>query len=316
MEKKICVVGLGGVGGLIGGALAHNYETVYFYVRGDRLASIRDHGLKVVSNSMGEFTAYPKLASDDAVKIGVMDVVILAVKHFSLEQVCREIKPLIGPDTVVIPLLNGANTGDKVRALLNGQWDGPLSGQGLVLDALIYIITESTSDFSVRHQSPYANIHIGVNEADPAIEKRLEELQAVFEGAGITCKIEEDIEAAVWRKYILNCAYNVITAYYSANTADLRSNPQAIEEFKTMLEEGCLLARTKGIQIAPNLEDQLLTHVLTKQDPASTSSLNRDFLAGRENELEIFSGELLAMASEVGLELPMTQRFYQELSQR
>lgn len=307
--------------------MAHNYETVYFYLRGERLASIRENGLKVFSNALGEFVAHPKLASDDAAEIGVMDVVILAVKHFSLEQACSEIKPMIGPDTVVIPLLNGANTGDKVRALLGGQSSDHRKGQGLVLDALIYIITESTSDYSVRHQSPYANIHMGVkqmgvkqmgveSQTDFATIKRLEELQAIFEGAGITCKIEEDIEAAVWRKYILNCAYNVITAYYRANTADLRSNPQAVEEFKTMLEEGCLVARTKGIQISPKLEEQLLSHMMNKQDPASTSSLNRDFLAGKENELEIFSGELLAMATEVGLALPMTQRFYQKLSQR
>lgn len=196
-----------------------------------------------------------------------------------------------------------------------------------MVDALIYIITESTSDFSVRHLSPYANIHMGVKQmgvehmgverqVDPATEKRLEEIQAILEGAGITCKIEEDIEAAVWRKYILNCAYNVITTYYSANTADIRSNPKAVEEFRAMLEEGCLVARTKGIQIAPNLEDQLFSHVLTKQDPKSTSSLNRDFLAGGDNELEIFSGELLAMAAQVGLELPVTKQFYDELKQR
>ena len=312
-EKKICVVGLGGVGGFIGGALAHQYQNVYFYVRGGRLAAIRDHGLRVSSNTMGDFTAYPRLASDDASEIGVMDVVILSVKHFSLEQVCREIQPLIGPDTVVIPLLNGANTADKVRAYLGGR--------GFVADALIYIITESNADYSIRHTSPYANIHIGVqqtdvNQIDPTLEKRLEEIQTLLVDAGITCKLEEDIEAAVWRKYILNCAYNVITAYYSANTADLRNNPQAIDEFRAMLEEGCLVARAKGIRIVPNLEEQLLTHVLTKQDPASTSSLNRDFLAGKDNELEIFSGELLAMAAEVGLRLPMTQRFYKELSQR
>lgn len=304
-EKKICVVGLGGVGGFIGGALAHKYQNIYFYVRGGRLASIRDHGLRVSSNPLGEFTAYPKLTSDDAATIGMMDVVILTVKHFSLQQVCREIRPMIGPDTVVIPLLNGANTGDKVRA--------HLGGQGMVADALIYIITESYADYSIRHTSPYANIHMGY---DPAMKKRLEEIQTLLEGAGITCKLEDDIEAAVWRKYILNCAYNVVTAYYRANTADLRNDPQAIDEFRTMLEEGCLVARTRGIQIAPNLEDQLLTHVLTKQDPASTSSLNRDFLAGRENELEIFSGELLSMAAQVGLKLPMTSRFYQKLKER
>ena len=123
----------------MGCMLAHHYDSIYFFARGERLASIKKSGLKLYSDAFGEFTTYPVKASNKAESMGVMDYIILSVKNFSLEQVCTDISPMIDQHTVIIPLLNGVGASGKIRKLI---------GKGHVLDGLIYITTVADKDFS------------------------------------------------------------------------------------------------------------------------------------------------------------------------
>ena len=306
-EKKVCVVGLGGVGGYLGCMLAQHLDNVYFYARDKRLESIREKGLKLYSAAHGEMTAYPKMASNNAEEIGVMDYIFLCVKNFSLQQVCAEIAPMIYQHTIIIPLLNGVGVSDKIRRLI---------GKGCVLDSLVYIISGTDKDFAINHTSPYCNIHIGYEINSKWDESMLSEVQNLLQSANITCIIEKDIEAAIWRKYILNCAYNVVTAYYNATTSDIRKNETAIMQLKSLLEEACTVARKLKVNIADNLEELHLNHILYNQSESSTSSLKRDIAAGRQNELDVFSGKLLELASSCGMKIPMTEYFYKELKKK
>jgi 2-dehydropantoate 2-reductase len=306
-QKKICVVGLGGVGGYLGCMLAHHLDNIYFFARGARLESIIKNGLKLKSDTFGEFTAYPAMASNNAEEMGVMDYIFLSVKHFSLEQVCAEISQMIGEHTVIIPVLNGVGVANKIRKLI---------GKGCVLDSLVYITSGSDKDFVIHHSSAYCNIHIGCENETEWDKNILLEVQNLLQSANITCIIENDIEAAIWRKYILNCAYNVATAYYNATTGDIRKNEIALIHLKALLEEACTVARSLKVNIAHDLEEVHFNFILCKQAEAATSSLNRDIIAGRQNELEVFSGYLLELASNFQLKMPMTEYFYKELKKR
>ncbi|MCB2293628.1 2-dehydropantoate 2-reductase [Clostridium algoriphilum] len=303
-NKKVCVVGLGGVGGYLGCMLAQHYDNIYFFARGERLESIKKNGLLLHSDAFGEFTTHPAKASNKADEMGVMDYIILSVKNFSLEQVCNEISPMIDRHTVIIPLLNGVSASGKIRNLI---------GKGRVLDGLIYITSGANKDFSIHHTSSYGVVHIGYERGNQYDENILSEVQKLLQSANITCVIESDIESAIWTKYILNCAYNVVTAYYKATTGDIRKNKIAIMQLKSLLEEACSVARKLKINIASDLEDVHFKHILQKQSESATSSLNRDITFGRQNELEIFSGQLLESASICQLKIPMTQFFYEEL---
>ena len=303
-NKNVCVVGLGGVGGYLGCMLAHHYDNIYFFARGKRLASIKKNGLKLYSDAFGEFTAYPAMASNNPEEIGVMDYIILSVKNFSLEQVCAEISPMIDEHTVIIPLLNGVGVSSNIRNLI---------GKGHVLDGLIYITSGADKDFSIHHTSSYGIVHIGFERQNQYDENILSEVQKLLAGANITCVIENDIETAIWTKYILNCAYNVVTAYYKATTGDIRKHEIALMQLKTLLEEACSVARSLKVNIASDLEEVHFKHILQNQSESATSSLNRDIISGRQNELETFSGQLLKSASSCGLKIPMTEFFYEEL---
>ena len=304
-NKKVCIVGLGGVGGYIGCMLAQHFDNIYFFARGERLESFKEKGLKLYSETNGEFTVFPTMASNDAAELGVMDYIFLSVKNFSLEQVCTEISAMIDEHTVIIPLLNGVEVSDKIRTLI---------GKGFVLDGLIYITSGAYKDFSIHHTSSYGTVHIGNGLHGQNVKNILSEVQELLQSANITCVIETDIESAIWTKYILNCAYNVVTAYYKATTGDIKKNVVAVMQLKLLLEEACTVARTLKINIADNLEEVHLTHILQKQSESATSSLNRDIIAGRQNELDIFSGKLLELAASCQLKLPMTEFFYKELT--
>lgn len=88
--------------------------------------------LKLYSNLHGELNVHPKLASDSADEIGIMDYIFICVKNFSLEEVCKQIKPMINENTVIIPLMNGVGVSEKVRKFIN---------DGQVVDSLIYVVS-------------------------------------------------------------------------------------------------------------------------------------------------------------------------------
>lgn len=306
-NKKVCVVGIGGIGGYIGCMLANHFDNVYFFARGKRLESIRKNGLKLCSDVHGEIIVHPKMASDNADELGVMDYIFLCVKHFSLEQVCAQISPMINENTIIIPLLNGVGVSDEIRRLI---------GKGSVIDGLVYITSGADENFVIHHTSPYCNIHIGYETKNKFEDSVLSEVQSLLQSADIKCIIENDIQAAIWRKYILNCAFNVITAYYNGTTADIRKNETAILQMKSLLEEACRVARRLKINIADNLEEVHFNHIMYKQSELATSSLKRDIAAGRQNELEVFSGKLLQLAAKCEIKIPTTEFFYKELNHK
>lgn len=307
ISDKICIVGIGGVGGYLGGALARKYPHVAFIARGSRKQSIINNGLVVKSECMGNYQVKPEKVSDNADELGIMDLIFVCVKNYSLEQVCKEISPMVGDKTIVIPVMNGTNPGERTRKYL---------GRGIVIDSLIYIVSASEEDYTIVQKGDYAIVRIGLKNPGEEEKGAIKRVQEILKGAGVECIIENDIEAAIWKKYVLNCAYNVSTAYYSATTGELRKDPNKVEEYRSLLSEACLVGRAKGVNLPENLEEEQIKHFLHVQAENATSSLRRDVDAGRPNELETFSGYLLEQAEEYGLSLPVTERFYVELKNK
>lgn len=304
MEDKICVVGLGGVGGFIGGVLAKTYPHVAFFARGSRKESIQNNGLIIKSDFLGEFQVKPEKISDEAEVLGIMDYVFVCVKNYSLEQVCSQIAPMIGETTVIVPIMNGIDPAQRTRNYI---------GMGTVLEALIYIASGSEEDYTIVQKGNYALVHIGKKNSSEEEKKSITKVSEILNGANVQCIIDEDIEAVIWKKYILNCAFNIITAYYHATTGELKKDPKKVEEFKSLLSEASLVGRKIGVHLSDKVEEDHLYHFLYRQDDAATSSLRRDMDLGKANELETFSGYLLTLGEQHGIELPVTRYFYDRL---
>lgn len=306
-NKTICVAGIGGVGGYIGAALAKNYPNVNFLARGERLAHIKEHGLTLNSVNLGNFTVQPHAVSDCAGDFGHIDCLFICCKNYQLDTLCEQLKPFVAPDTIVVPVMNGTTAAQAVREAF---------GTGMVLDALIYIISTAMPDYSIESISPAPLLQVGKQHATAEEKEAAEAVAKLFTDIGIKCLAEEDIEAAVWTKYIQNCAFNVGTAYYLTDAQGIYNAPARLEKYRHLLEEACAVARALGIHIADNLEDDLYERLLHRTEPNGTSSLKKDMAAGRPNELETFSGALVRAAKELGIDVPVSEEFYEGMKNR
>ena len=183
---RITVVGTGAVGSYFGGRLAQAGEDVVFLARGGHLRAIQEHGLQVESVD-GDFAIRPAQATDDPAGIGPVDLVLLAVKGWQVPQAIETMRPLVGPETFVVPLLNGVEAPEQLATAF---------GAHRVLGGLCGLYGSVVGPGHIRNVLPKPFVTIG--ELDPAAIQRSEQLRQAFEHAGVQVSIAVDIHAALW----------------------------------------------------------------------------------------------------------------------
>lgn len=305
-NKKISVIGIGGVGGYLAAMLGRVCPNLTLAARGGRRNSILDKGLVLHSEYKGEIIIKPKRV----VPVGELDeqdYIFVCVKNYSLEEVCRDMKGAVGEDAVIIPVMNGADPGDRMRSLL---------GKGTVVDSLIYIVAFANEDYSITQQGDYANLRIGIKNADADQKKKLEEVSALLTRADIDHAVAEDIELEIWRKYILNCAYNVASAYYDHTIGQLRSDPEKAAEYEALVTEAYQVALEKGVNIKKEHADAIIHRFYFELADNATSSLQRDIRAGKPAEIDTFSGYIVREGRRLGIDMPVSERMYEGLRKK
>lgn len=305
-NKKIAVVGIGGVGGYLAGMLGKRYPHVTFAARGRRLEALKKYGLILHSDYHGEMTVIPESVST-AEELTPQDFIFLCVKNYSLEEACQSIRHAVTEHTIVVPVMNGVDPGERVRRLLP---------QGIVVDSLIYIVAFANADFSVTQQDQFAKLHIGIKHADPAQKRAVQDVCGILSGADIDCDASEDIEKEIWRKYILNCAYNVTTAYYNNTIGQIRSDEAKAKEYEALAAEAFQVALAKHVNVRQKHLDLIIDRFYNEYADNATSSLQRDVCAGKPSELETFSGYLVREAHRLNVPVPVSERMYQGLLER
>ena len=114
---RIAVIGAGGIGAIYGASLAKAGADVVFVARGAHVAAMRENGLRI-EGDRGEIQIRPAQATDDIASIGIVDYVLFAVKLWDVESAGEQIRPIVGPDTAVIPLQNGVDAAERLAAIL------------------------------------------------------------------------------------------------------------------------------------------------------------------------------------------------------
>jgi 2-dehydropantoate 2-reductase len=298
---RIAVFGAGAVGGYFGGRLAQSGEDVAFIARGEHLQAMQTRGLRVESIE-GGFTVDPVEATDNPAAVGVVDAVLVAVKAWQVPQAAREMRPMVGAETFVVPLENGVEAPSQLGAVL---------GEEHVLGGLCRIISAVVEPGHIRHAGISPTITFG--ELDGRRTERAEKLYGAFQKArGVTPTIAPDIHVALWEKFLFIAALSGVGAVTRAPVGVLRSLP----ETRAMLEEAMeeILAVAHAWDVTPPRETVAETMAFIDGLPAEgTASMQRDVMAGRPSELESQNGAVVRLGREVGVEAPLHDFIYRSL---
>ncbi|HEY0763065.1 MAG TPA: 2-dehydropantoate 2-reductase [Pyrinomonadaceae bacterium] len=299
---RIVVFGTGGVGGYFGGRLAQAGEDVTFIARGEHLRAIKANGLKVDSPG-GDFVINPAKATDNVDDVGATDLVILGVKAWQVPEAARAIKPLVGPNTTVLPLQNGV---DAVPQLVEAL------GSENVVGGLCRIVSYVVEPGRIRHAGFAPTIIIG--ELDNRHTERIVKIEGVFKHAGLDTTIAADIQVALWTKFLFIASFSGVGALANAPAGVLRSDPKWRALMQSAMEEIYTLAHARGVHLPVDSVQKVMAAVDGLPDDA-TSSMQRDIVAGKPSELESQNGAVVRMAHESGVEAPTHTLIYQTLKE-
>lgn len=303
-DKKIAVVGIGGVGGYLAGMLGRAYDDLTLAARGKRREFLLKNGVVLHSDHNGEI-AVKHARVVPASEMGEQDYIFVCVKNYSLEETCRQLKSAVTEETVIIPVMNGVDPGERIRKYL---------GKGIVVDSLIYIVAFVKEDGSVIQQGDFADLRIGIAGGNEREQKKVQEVSEILSYAGIDHKTATDIQVEIWRKYILNCAYNAETAFYDNTIGQLRQDPVKAGEYEALVNEAYRVALAKGVAVKQEHIDAIIYRFYHELSEDATSSLQRDIRSGKKAEVETFSGYIVHEAKKNNIAVPVTEKMYRKLS--
>lgn len=298
---RIAVFGTGAVGGYFGGRLAQAGEEVIFITRGEHLQALRSHGLRVDSVK-GDFVVQPAQATDDPAQVGVVDVVLVGVKAWQVPEAAQAMRPLVGPDTCVVPLQNGVEAPVQLAGELGTQH---------VLGGLCKIISFIAGPGYIRHAGiePY----VAFGELDNRPSQRAGRLRQAFARAvGVTVEIPPDIQGAMWEKFLFIASFGGVGAVSRAPAGILRSVPETRQLLEQAMHEIFAVARARKIALPEDIVGQTMA-VVDGLPPEGTASMQRDIMEGRPSELASQNGAVMRLGQEVEVATPMHSFIYHSL---
>ncbi|WP_299232378.1 2-dehydropantoate 2-reductase [uncultured Halomonas sp.] len=298
---RFAIMGSGGVGGYFGARLAEAGHEVTFIARGEHLAAMRRDGLRV-SSIEGDLHLSRVSATDDPREVGPVDTVIVAVKAWQVMEAAEMVRPLVGPETLVVPLENGVEAADILTETL---------GERHVLEGLCGILAWKAAPGHIKHAGVSPFVRFG--ERDNHKSQRCERLKAAFDVArGFTAEIPDDIQAAVWSKFLFICAMSGIGSITRAPIGVTRRLPETRVMIQQVLAEIAVVARARGIALPADAEARALGFIDALPE-ASTASMQRDIMAGRPSELHSQNGAVVRLGREAGVATPVNALIHSAL---
>jgi 2-dehydropantoate 2-reductase len=252
---RIAVVGAGGVGGGFGAALARAGADVTFIARGAHLAAMKNHGLKV-QGGRGETHLVPTKATDNPAEVGEVDIVLFCVKLWDVESAGKHIKPLIGPDTAVIPLQNGVDAAERLVPILR---------PNAVMGGVAQISASIVAPGVIQQVGTFMRMIFG--ELDGKRSKRGEDFLALCLKAGFDATFSEQILTELWMKFILLAANASITAVTRQPIGKLRDDPDLRQIFIAAWRETIDVGRARGVALPADALDKILELPGTPRPP-------------------------------------------------
>ncbi|MCE2405346.1 MAG: 2-dehydropantoate 2-reductase [Dehalococcoidia bacterium] len=293
---KIAIMGTGGTGGYFGGLLARAGHDVTFVARGAHLAAIRDKGLLVESVNQGTFTATGR-ALEDTTGAGEQDLVLFAVKMYQNAAAIEKVRPMMGDGSVVLTLQNGIDNYEQLAAAF---------GDARVIIGSCYMEGRVVEPGVVSQGGPGA---ASFGEIQPGVTERCQRLLQVFEDADWNVTLEENMMAMLWKKFSYIAGSAAVCSATNSVYEEMRNVPETRALIQGAIEEALAVGRARGAPIADDSLEWAMDS-LDRFPPQGRSSLAKDFLEGRQVELEGMNGTVSRMGRESGVPTPINDALY------
>jgi 2-dehydropantoate 2-reductase len=291
---RVAVLGAGAVGCYFGGMLARAGAPVTLIGRPLHVDAIRRHGLFLDSLHFQEHV--PVSASTDPRVVRGADLVLFCVKTLDTETAAKALALDLPPGAVVMSLQNGVDNVERIYSAAKIE----------AIPAVVYVACEMSEAGHVKHTGR-GDLIIG----HPPQHRRsdLETIAAMFVRTGVPCRISENIQADLWTKMTMNCAYNAISALSRAKYGRIAQTKWTRELMKQIIREVAAVTRAGGFA----LSEAALIEAALKLGEAmaeAMSSTAQDISRGKRTEIDSLNGYLVRRGAELGVATPVNQTLH------
>jgi len=311
---KVCIVGAGAIGGFIGARLAAKGDChVAALARGATLKALREHGWRLLQD--GTLIRGPALATQHAGELGVQDLVIIAVKGPSLAAVAQQIGPLLGPNTAVLPAMNGVPwwfaqglpvlRGETLRSVDPGGHIAKAIPYSHVVGCVVHAGTSISEPGLVKHKTG-RRLVIGepdkaATESDTTESIRVTRVAELLSGAGFDVTVSSNIRSNIWYKLWGNLTMNPLSAITGATTDRMLDDPLVLEFCSAAMKEAAEIGASLGCEIVETPNER---HEVTRKLGAFRTSMLQDVDAHHMIELDSIVGAVYELGCRLGLPTP------------
>jgi 2-dehydropantoate 2-reductase len=288
---RTVIIGAGALGAYFGARLAAVGHTVTFVARGDHLTAIRRNGLRIESevaptllrgiHAVGQLDGCPEA-----------DLVIVAVKLWDTISAAQTAKTVVGHETTVVSFQNGVDAMDDI---------GQIIGRDRVIGGIAYISASIAEPGVIRHNGKLQRLAIG--ERNRHKTPRTMSIEAAFQAAAVECEISDDIERALWEKFVFIVGLSAATCLFRRPIGSIRSHSQSRDLLHKLMAEAVTVGIAAGARLEPSYAENRLAFMDTlPQD--MVASMFVDLQRGRRLELPWFSGKVASVGSRLGVPTP------------
>ncbi|WP_026691294.1 ketopantoate reductase family protein [Alteribacter aurantiacus] len=294
---KLLMVGAGAIGGYFGARLLEKGEDVTFLVREGRRKQLEKTGLHVDSIH-GDIHVEPKLIEAGDHLKEPFDAVLLSTKAYQLDDAMEDIKPYVGKETMVIPLLNGVAHKDKLISVL---------GEERVLGGLCFVEATLNAEGHIVQRSSIHKLLFGERSGEKS--ERVRALEACFSGTKSSFVLSKNIMSDMWKKYLFISTLAGVTSLFRSPIGPIREDPLGSETIRKTIHEAASIMQKLNAPLPEGVEDGIWDNIHSIE-PTMKSSLQRDMEKGLSVEGDHFFGYLLEKAEEQRISAPTLKTIY------
>lgn len=288
---KILIMGTGAIGGCYGGLLARSGEDVVLLARTANLNAIRERGLRVESDTFGDFRVQPE-AVDTLDGSWTADLILFCVKGYHNEQAMTDMSPAVGDGTTILTLQNGIGSGEQLAQRF---------GAEKVLLGAAYIDAERTAPgvFAQRGSPP----RIVLGEESGEVTDRAQAIADVLRRAEIETEVSPNVLTALWSKLVYICALSGMSCITRASFSEVLETPETYEMTMQVMTEALTVGQASGVPLDDGLPDSVMAG-FQEEKGGLISSMHTDLVAGNPLEVSLINGAVARIGREVGVDTP------------